>query len=191
MCQVGRRRSSGVRGWHPGLALISVGLCFSPVEDVVLHSESSSLSESGASHDNGENPCPLNSPVLCIAPALPLQPHPILWWSSHLLHFTTLSPVSPISPSSCLPPLVPPLPVLPCLALCTSLAPALGFVHNPPIESPLHHFLPSAQRSPVAASLWLSAPHRPRPGTSCGQSLGAALSGEPHGNHPHQIFMGI
>ena len=63
-CQVGRRWSSGVRGWHPGLALISLGLRFSPVEDVVLHSESSSLSESGASHDNGENPCPLNSPVL-------------------------------------------------------------------------------------------------------------------------------
>ncbi|XP_010848400.1 PREDICTED: coiled-coil domain-containing protein 120, partial [Bison bison bison] len=53
-CQVGRRWSSGVRGWHPGLALISLGLRFSPVEDVVLHSESSSLSESGASHDNEE-----------------------------------------------------------------------------------------------------------------------------------------
>nr|XP_021550515.1 coiled-coil domain-containing protein 120-like [Neomonachus schauinslandi] len=33
-------------------------------EDVVLHSESSSLSESGASHDNGEDSCPPNPPIL-------------------------------------------------------------------------------------------------------------------------------
>lgn len=48
----------------------------SPVEDVVLHSESSSLSESGASHDNGENcpppVCPLRMSVGSALPTLAL-----------------------------------------------------------------------------------------------------------------------
>lgn len=51
----GRRPSGVVRRLHPGLALMGLGLPFSPVEDGILHSESSSLSESGASHDNGED----------------------------------------------------------------------------------------------------------------------------------------
>lgn len=51
------------RAGRPGLALTGPGLPFSPAEDVVLHSESSSLSESGASHDNGKDPSPPNPPL--------------------------------------------------------------------------------------------------------------------------------
>jgi hypothetical protein len=48
----------------PGLGNDRPVFLFLPVEDVVLHSESSSLSESGASHDNGEDPYPQNWPQL-------------------------------------------------------------------------------------------------------------------------------
>lgn len=124
-------------------------------------------------------PCPPSSAT----------PHPLVELPPSSLHHPL--PVSPISPSSCLPPLVPPLSsVRPCLALCTSLAPALGFVHNPPIESPLHHFLPFCSEEPRGCFPLAERPHRPRPGTSCGQSLGAALSGEPHGNHPIRSLWG-
>lgn len=53
--QGGAETGQWYKGMTSGLALMGWVSPFSPVEDVVLHSESSSLSESGASHDNGED----------------------------------------------------------------------------------------------------------------------------------------
>lgn len=79
------------RGWNSDLGVTGLPFPFSPVEDVVLHSESSSLSESGASHDNGEN-----YPPACLTP--PVSSQNICWFSPSYCSSSLAMPHAPMCP---------------------------------------------------------------------------------------------